>query len=592
MKQTTSTSPPGPHDTNLDLITKLALIVLIAGALQLFWGAMSIGISTDEPTHIQRTQNWLNNGWYLPDRMLADGEPRTGFSVAKYAYGPAFAGIAHTINVVAGYETRATVSYSREAFTVRHLLVACIGLATALAVGAAVFILTNTWRFAIWSAAALLVIPLWTGMSFFNPKDVPAAAGYTMLTVGLVLALKRDPSRRTVWLQPIATAALVAIGVLLSAGTRSALWLPAAASLITFGVLMFIQAAGGHHDRGLHRVVIGVIAGTVIGALSIVALYPVAFVHPLDFLTQSLSESSKYPWRGVTLTAGQLLPQHPPAWYLPVWAFASVPVLIFLVGIYGGASAASSIIRSIAVAGRSSVEGLADSRDLATILVLQQALLLPLGSMAIDANMYSGFRQHLYVLPALAILAGVGAARIWQRWHKRHTASSFKRSATTVVLAASLLAPMAEGLLLFPYNYTYVNPIAGIGGINGRWETDFWWTSSREALLRIPRGNVPLCSWVDYSKEIPSRPKIRAADCEIFTQLSPYLTGQGLAADLANTRSESLWIIFRQRAGGTIPYDCLAYQSVTRWLRGERVVMAPVLQCDADLLAGAEAESG
>ena len=71
--------------------------------------------------------------------------------------------------------------------------------------------------------------------------------------------------------------------------------------------------------------------------------------------------------------------------------------------------------------------------------------------------------------------------------------SRWPRRIAATLISAALLIPMFEQTLLFPYNYIYVNPIAGLGGVNGRWETDFWGASSREALSKLPPSAAPYC---------------------------------------------------------------------------------------------------
>ena len=123
--------------------------------------------------------------------FLTDTGPGSVPEASPYVYGPAYSLIAHAANVVAGNESTGDVSNYAAAWETRHLVVALIGLLTAAAAGLAVWLLTASRRFALWGAAGLLAFPIWVGMSLFNPKDVPVAAGYTLFTVGLLLALGR-----------------------------------------------------------------------------------------------------------------------------------------------------------------------------------------------------------------------------------------------------------------------------------------------------------------------------------------------------------------------------------------------------------------
>ena len=123
----------------------------------------------------------------MPSASLVEGRPDPDDpNSTPYVYGPAFAIVAHGANIVAGNDSSGEVSSSASAHAVRHLIVALIALLAAAGVATAVWALTRSWRFGVWGAAALFAIPAWTGQALFNVKDVPAAAGYTLVTAGLV----------------------------------------------------------------------------------------------------------------------------------------------------------------------------------------------------------------------------------------------------------------------------------------------------------------------------------------------------------------------------------------------------------------------
>jgi hypothetical protein len=307
-----------------------------------------------------------------------------------------------------------------------------------------------------------------------------------------------------------------------------------------------------------------VAVGALAGFAAIAAIYPKVASSPLTLLTKSMSGSSGYPWHGFTLTAGRLLPEHPPWYYLPAWIGGSYPVLLGTLAILGAVVGVRALLRSRGPAWRGS---LWRRPDLGLLLVLQQALLLPVGAILIGAVMYDGIRQHLYALPAIAILAGVGANRLWTWAGTRRRPSRWRAGATALAIAA-LLVPTAEQTLLFPYNYAYVNPIAGIDGVNGRWETDYWFASGPEAGSHLPSGAEAGCLL-----EYPSWP------CD-EDQLAQIAERQGSnVSSRWRGRSSGSWLILRRHNGNAPPEGCPAADDVTRWLRGEDVVMSYVLRC-------------
>lgn len=550
-------------------ITAIAGIVLVVGTVQLFAGALSVGVTTDEPTQLDRTSAWLSSGWYVPGDYLSDGRPNPDIDASNpYVYGPAFAAVAHAANVVANKEPRVGVSDSSGAYAVRHLVVAALGLLTAALVGMLTATLTRSRRFGLWAAAGLLAVPVWMGHAFFNVKDVPAATGYTLVTAALVLALsdvsrRSSSTRRQVWL-----GLLMATGVGLGVGTRLPLWVPFGASVLAYAALRFGQWRYGGVAGG-RRTDLAIGAGALAGLAAIAALYPKIATAPVKFLTESVSGSADYPYYGLTLTAGHLLPARPPWWYLPAWLSASYPVLLALLAVGGAVFGVYMLLRRDERGGRSPWR----RPQLGLALVLIQAALLPAAGITGNAVMYSGLRQHLYIVPAAAVLAGFGAWWVWG-WAASRDVRAWK-AVVGVAISAALLVPMTEQLLLFPYNYAYVNPPAGTGGVNNHWETDYWFASAPEALARVPRGVKLECS---YFLTPPEEPDLERCDGK---QLAPFADRRGTEATAAPSSNDSdIWVIARKRGGNRPPAYCQEVDDVTRWLRGEEVVMAYVLRCD------------
>jgi len=548
----------------IDPIAIAAIFVLVLGAGQLVAGALSTGVTIDEPIETEETQSWIDDGWYLPGYLLVDGKPDPSNELASpYVYGPVFGATAHLANLVLGNESSGEISSSAASYDVRHLLTALLAAIAVGAVGLAVWRLTGSLRFALWAAAGLLAVPAWTGHGFFNPKDIPGGCGYTLVTVALLLALAETTRARPPAWRRLGIAALLAGGTFIGAGTRLTLLVPLLLSLLAYAALRLAQRQLGRVDTG-RSVDVAVAAGAIVGFGSIAAIYPKAASSPFSLLTKSVSGSSGYPWHGFTLTAGRLLSEHPPWYYLPAWIGGSYPVLLGALAILGALAGVRSLLRA---RGRAWRGALWRRPDLGLVLVLQQALLLPVGAVVIGAVMYDGIRQHLYVLPAIAILAGLGAHRFWTWTGTRERVSGWRAAAAALLLAA-LLVPTVEQTVLFPYNYAYVNPIAGIGGVNGRWETDYWFASGPEAGSHIPSGVEAGCLL-----EYPSWPCDEDQRAEIAEQ-----QGTDVASKWRNAHSGS-WLILRRHDGNAPPAGCGEAGDVTRWLRGEDVIMSYVLRC-------------
>jgi hypothetical protein len=86
-------------------------------------------------------------------------------------------------------------------------------------------------------------------------------------------------------------------------------------------------------------------------------------------------------------------------------------------------------------------------------------------------------RHFLFLLPGIALLAGYGAAcliRLVQRTNLRLLVTF-----GLVIMVSQSLVPIIR---LHPYQYCYFNALTGgLLGAEGRYETDYWVTSYKEA---------------------------------------------------------------------------------------------------------------
>jgi hypothetical protein len=112
------------------------------------------------------------------------------------------------------------------------------------------------------------------------------------------------------------------------------------------------------------------------------------------------------------------------------------------------------------------------------------ATLFPLAwVMAIDANLYDGLRQLLFVVPPLCVLAGL-AWRVVADALARGPAAL--RSAALAAVALWLVYHVSLMVRLHPYQTVYFNrSVGGLAGAYGRYETDYWGNSYREAALAL-----------------------------------------------------------------------------------------------------------
>jgi len=92
--------------------------------------------------------------------------------------------------------------------------------------------------------------------------------------------------------------------------------------------------------------------------------------------------------------------------------------------------------------------------------------------------MYDGYRHFLFILPPLFILAGFAFEALFS-WLKQN----WQKTALTFAILVFGILPIAQ---LHPYQYAYYNNFAGgVGGVFRSYETEFWLTCYREAVLSL-----------------------------------------------------------------------------------------------------------
>ncbi|MGE5073478.1 MAG: hypothetical protein ACM3MF_08630, partial [Anaerolineae bacterium] len=129
--------------------------------------------------------------------------------------------------------------------------------------------------------------------------------------------------------------------------------------------------------------------------------------------------------------------------------------------------------------------------------------ILPLlGFIITRSPLYDNFRQIIFILPPVFLLAGAALQQV-------------RRPLLQAGLIALLILPgVVDGVRLHPYEYIYYNRfIGGVQGADRRFELDYWGTSYREAadiLNRIAAPNATV--WVEgpaHLLQLYARPDLK-----------------------------------------------------------------------------------
>jgi hypothetical protein len=527
-----------------------AFLLAIAGLIALVGigmsaaGSQKIGLFTDDPGHALRLTHYLDNGLYIRDfevRRTVDGDVPDG----AYVYGPATLLLSHDVNRLLNDEEPDSAGMWPYQYAVRHGVVAAIGLACLLAAAGLAWSVMGSWRWAVVTAGILSAIPLWTGQTMFNPKDVPVAAGHTLFTLGLVLLAAAKPTAK-LW-SLLASGFIVAAGTFLALGTRPGTWAPMLVVLAVF-VLAVIRSRPIQTRANLVRIGLVTVGSFVVAYGGLLALYPRVFSNPLTMLRVSASSSADYVSFGGQPRSDRR--------YVFVHLLTDMPLGLLTLMVIGTVL----VVWMLVVQRRraANVDGMA--------LVGAQAYAVLVAAVVLDTSLYNGLRQLLFAFPALAVLATIGLAALVTSLAGKNLAQAL----LTVAAGLALVLPTAVQLAMFPYQYSYINVAAEQLGVQA--EDDYFGTSFREFADEPPQSVKIICPFqrfggVAYRTE---------PDCRTREQgtLSTYWKGRKA---LDKPKAGEYYALLR----GTrpTPPNCEYFSEVRRWRNLESTVMSRMFKC-------------
>lgn len=547
----TSGDPAGPVPRPLAVTCAL---LLAASVVMIFVGGLRTGVTWDEPYHVQRYNNYLDTGWYVTDAQRTGDRP--GSEVTdQFVYAPVTMIGLHGLGIVAGVDGSDAVTTTSDAYRVRHVgigLVALLGLA---AVAATARLLFGRWDWALVSSTALAVLPLWTGHSMFNLKDVPVATGYALATLGLALTARAERGRLAA---SVAASGSWGLGVFLAVGTRPGMWTAMLASatvlLACLGLREHSSRRRGNRGHGNSWRYVEVAGGVAAAAVALWMVYPKVFGDPLDVLYRSAVGSANF------------LGVHAPWTFVPIRVFLQVPsVLLAFFGV-GVAFSVASLLRA-----RLDL-GVSETRQL---LLLVQVFTLPTIAIVHRANLYGDLRQLLFATPATMVIAVLGIQRLTD--HARTKGDRYGPPLVSLAAAGGLIAPLIGQAQLFPYNYTYYNALTAVGDITT--DGDYYRASGRALVEQVPAGARVVCSpEVDEQGRAMRLAHLDGyVDCAsaVSSPISAYLDGvPGSSAP----SSEYFWALtFNGR--GDVPDNCDRKASVSRRTLLRRLPMSTLSRC-------------
>ena len=276
----------------------------------------------------------------------------------------------------------------RQIYLARHLLTHLFFIAGGFAVGTLVYRMLGSRWIALFAMLIFLLHPRLYAHSFFNSKDIPFAV---MMVVALYLA------HRAFRKDTMGAFLLCGIGVGLAINLRPF-------GLILLPLILAMRApdlwqTAGRADRKRVLATGGVFAAAALATLYI--SHPHYWENPLRFV-EGLRFLSQHPAFVDNLFMGEIYGANAVPWnYIPVWFAITAPPIALALGAVGCA----------AICLKSAARPLAALRDRETRfgLMLLGCVVLPVVAViALQANIYNGWRQMYFLWAPFCLLAAVG----------------------------------------------------------------------------------------------------------------------------------------------------------------------------------------
>lgn len=548
------------------ILVAVAVIVLLVTSVLAVLGALSAGVTTDEPIHVMRLRNFLDSGWYALDWDYTGAGPGGDDRTNTFVYGPVTMLLLHGWSVIWGVEGWQQVATTSGAYDVRHLgvvVIGWVGLAAVTIIGREVL---QSWRWGLVGAAVLAATPLWTGHAMFNVKDIPVAAGHTVATLGLLLLVRDAPARLPLRL---ARASCLATGSVLTLGTRPGMW---AGLAVVVGVAVVGVLLASPTRRQALTALGDLAAACTVAAAALVAIYPHLFGSPLRALARASESSSSF--RDGVQSDRLYVPRH---------VVEDLPSLLTAFALIGAVAGAATLAR------RRRAERVRTAR---LSVVAAQAFTLPLVAVVLGSDLYHGLRQLLFAIPAMAVLAALGMAWCWRPGSRGRVVAG--------AASLALVLPTVDQVTLQPYQTTYVNLatdlLHGSRPDDSRPGGDYWRVSIPELLRETTLDHQLLCKAMTSDDTGLAYPftnggeafsTSRSTDCREEAH-GPLAHRQlPVVRQLPATHFDAVFI-------GPLPRNCTPRGQVSRWRHGFNVILSTLGRCAVDPaplpLAGARAD--
>lgn len=435
----------------LDRWDAAALLGAAVLVMLVFFTFRQYGISNDE--EVQNVYGKRLLSFYLSG--FADNSAFTYKNL--YLYGGLFDMAAVALEAVLPFDP----------YDTRHLLSGLIGV---LGI-AGVWLLARrlaTPRAAVLAGLLLALTGPWYGGMFNHTKDVPFAAGMVWALYFLCRIIEELPRPQPGRVLVFGVAVGLSLGLRVG-GVFSGFY--AFLAVLAWSLFVGPQASWRARLAQGALAMRRLIPAAVVAYALMAAFWPWSVFDPLNPI-RALSEFSAFQYDVRTIFAGTVYKMYEvPRSYVPVYLAIKLPLAMLV-----GASA-------FAWLGIRTGRGCAACRLGLSLTAF--AVVFPIAVFVLtDMPAYNGLRHLLFVVPPLAVLAGIGLDNLLVRVRSRRLLAGAVTGALTLHLG-SVEVTLA---LMHPHQYVYYNElVGGLRGASRGFELDYWVNILPEAVEDLTR---------------------------------------------------------------------------------------------------------
>lgn len=357
---------------------------------------------------------------------------------------------------------------SIDPYDLRHILCALIGIGGIGASAATARLIAGS-RAGLIAAISLTLCGAWYGSMFNHTKDIPFAAAMMGATLFLIRIARRLPSPRTV--------DVILFGLL--AGCVLGIRVIGLLLVIYVGFAIVLnrprpeESSGPTQLRFAVESILRLLPALLLAYVIMILAWPWAALAPLNPF-RGLLAFSEFSYSIRTVLDGQIYEMaDTPRLYVPIYLMIRVPLLM----LFGAA------LTMVAAHMRRGTAGASQQRY-RDITLLSLILLFPIVCQVVfHGPAFTGLRHFLFLIPVLAVLAGIGLDRalVLLRARGRPVAG-----AGLAIVTTCLLWDAVTLVRLHPYEYLVYNSlVGGLDGASRRYDLDYWFGSMPEAVNHL-----------------------------------------------------------------------------------------------------------